>query len=194
MKFLKILPFLWLFLQPLNGSEIQYVKEQFQQKIDTVVAIVSDTALTKEERNSQIVAVLEPIFDFELMAKLSLGKRWNLLLREDQNRFVTLYVNRMKNSYSSKLDSYSGEKIEITTIEQPKNNRIVLQSNLVSQETTLRVDYMFHKPPKPIKQKLRWVIYDVMIQGVSILKTDRAQFSEYLRQNSIEQLMTLLEK
>lgn len=194
MKIIKLFLLLGIFLQLAFANDTAYVEQKFQQKIDEVVSLVSDKELQKEERNGKIVKILDPIFDFELMAKISLGQKWRTLSKKDQDRFIELYVERMKKSYSSKLDSYSGEKIEITKIEQLRDDRIVLISNLVASDNTFEVLYKFYKPNGSNPNKLLWLIYDVEIQGVSILKTDRAQFSEYLQQNSIDDLMALLQK
>jgi phospholipid transport system substrate-binding protein len=194
MKIVKLVVFLGILLQVAFANDTSYVEQKFQQKIDEVVAVVSDKSLEKELRNSKIVKILDPIFDFELMAKISLGKKWRTLSKEQQKKFIDLYVTRMKKSYSSKLDSYSGEEIKVSNIIQPKSDRIVLESNLVTNDTTFEVVYKLYKPQAEKIDKLLWLIYDVEIQGVSILKTDRAQFSEYLQQNSIDDLMAMLEK
>jgi phospholipid transport system substrate-binding protein len=194
MRIIKLFLLLGIFLQLAFANDTAYVEQKFQQKIDEVVSIVSDKELQKEERNGRIVKILDPIFDFELMAKISLGQKWRTLSKKDQDRFIELYVERMKKSYSSKLDSYSGEKIEITKIEQLRDDRIVLISNLVASDAAFEVLYKFYKPNGSNPNKHLWLIYDVEIEGVSILKTDRAQFSEYLQQNSIDDLMALLQE
>jgi len=194
MKKLSLVLLLLFLVESCFANDKKYVEELFFKKIDEVILVINNKALDKEKRNSEIVKLLEPIFDFELMAKLSLGKKWFTLSKEEQSEFVKLYVQRMKKSYSSKLDAYSGQKIEITDIAQPKSNRVILASNLVASDSTFEVVYKFYKPKEQIKAKELWVIYDVEIQGVSILKTDRAQFSEYLQQNSILELMQLLAK
>lgn len=176
------------------GDDKIDIKVLFTKKIDEVVKIVSDKSLDKETRNSSIVNVLNPVFDFELMAKLSLGKKWFSLSSENQTKFVELYVERMKKSYSSKLDSYSGQEIKITDIQQPKSSRILLVSNLMTEDNKFEVSYKFYKPNEKLPKKEDWLIYDVEIQGVSVLKTDRAQFSEYLQQNNITDLMQELAK
>jgi phospholipid transport system substrate-binding protein len=191
-----ILSFLAILIvtNPLFGDEQQQLKELFLKKIETVTTIVQDITLTKDSRNSKIVKLLVPTFDFELMAKLSLGsKEWKKLTEEQQVKFVDLYVERMKQSYSSKLDSYSGQNIEVTQINQPTPNRIELVTNIISAEENLEIAYKYHKPPKPEIGKESWLIYDVTILGISILKTDRAQFSEFLQTKTIDDLMTKLE-
>jgi len=189
-----ILTLLSLFIlsQNVAANEQNALKKHFLQKIDEVIVVVENNSIEKEERNSQIVEILTPMFDFKLMAKLSLGKVWRTLDIKDQKKFIELYVQRMKKSYSSKIDGYSDEKIEITQLNQPKENRIELITNLISKDEKLEISYKFYKPRENKKDKDNWLIYDVVILGVSILKTDKAQFEEYLRSNTIQDLMSTL--
>ena len=194
-KLFKVFLFVTIvFFQNIVANEQVELKEHFLKKIDEVVVVVQDSNLTKCKRNSQIVTILEPTFDFELMAKLSLGKIWKKLQSKEQEKFVELYVKRMRKSYSSKLDSYNGEKVEIKNIKQPKNNRIALITGLEGNGQNLEIVYKFYKPKKKKIEKDDWLIYDAEISGVSILKTDKAQFREFLKTKTIFELMDVLEK
>ncbi len=180
--------------QSLYANTQSNLKQNFLNKIDQVVFVVQDKLITKDERNTKIVDILTPMFDFKLMAKLSLGKKWKRLNKANQKRFIELYVKRMKQSYSSKLDAYSDEKVKVTKMKQPKSNRIALMTDLISKDNKLSIIYKYYKPKRQIKDKDDWLIYDVEILGVSILKTDKAQFREYLQTKSISQLMDHLAK
>ena len=188
-KFILITISILMFTQGLLANEQEILKRDFLTKIDNVVKVVEDKSLSKELRNDKIVSILTPMFDFELMAKLSLGRVWKRLNKSDGNKFVKLYVKRMKKSYSSKIDSYSGEQVKVTKIKQPKKNRIELVTNLVSKVNSLKIIYKFYKPKRLKLDKNSWLIYDVKILGVSILKTDKAQFREYLKTHTIYDLM-----
>jgi len=192
-KIFLMMIFMVLSVQNLFANEKEIVKEHFLNKIENVISIVQNNKIDKSTRNSQIVDVLSPMFDFELMAKLSLGKKWKQLNKQDGQKFVALYVERMKQSYSSKIDAYSDEKVAITQIKQPKKNRIELVTNLISQNNTLEISYKFYKPKNLKMDKDRWLIYDVVILGVSILKTDKAQFREFLQTNTIQELFIKLQ-
>ena len=181
-----------LLTQSLQADEQTDLKEHFLTKIDEVILIVEDKALTKDKRNTDIISVLTPMFDFELMAKLSLGKAWKKVPKDDKQKFIDLYVKRMEKSYSSKVDSYNNEKVEVTKIEQPKKNRIRLITDLVSTNDSLEIVYKYYKPKKPKEAKDNWLVYDVEIKGVSILKADKAQFKEFLQTKSIHDLMDVL--
>ncbi|MDK9693042.1 MAG: ABC transporter substrate-binding protein [Sulfurimonas sp.] len=184
----------FFFAQSLAADEQTVLKKHFLTKIDEVICIVESKKLTRDQRNGDIVKALTPMFDFELMAKLSLGNRWKDLSDAEKEKFVALYVERMKQSYSSKIDAYKDEKVEIKKAEQTKEDRITLVTDLVSKTQKLEIAYKFHKPKTPIASKDSWLIYDVEILGVSILKTDIAQFKEFLNTKSIAELIDVLIK
>lgn len=183
-----------LLTQSLHADEQTELKKHFLNKIDEVILVVEDNTLSKNERNAEIISILTPMFDFQLMAKLSLGKSWKQMPKKDKPRFVDLYVKRMEKSYSSKVDSYNNEKVKVQKILQPKRNRIALITDLVSVDDSLEIVYKYYKPKKPKKGKDKWLVYDVEIKGVSILKADKAQFKEFLQTKSIYELMDVLVK
>ena len=183
-----------LFGESLSANEQLELKEHFLNKINEVILVVEDKKISKNVRNGNIIKVLTPMFDFELMAKLSLGSTWKELSKENKDRFVKLYVERMKQSYSAKIDAYKDEKVEVKKIDQPQPNKMALITDLVSKDEKLEIVYKFHKPKEKISAKDSWLVYDVEILGVSILKTDIAQFKEFLQTKSITELMDALAK
>jgi len=184
---------LFIMTQNLFADEQSILKQHFLSKIEEVVKIVKNEASNKELRNSKIVETLTPMFDFELMAKLSLGKKWKQLDSEHKKEFVELYVVRMKHSYSSKIDAYSNQNVEVTEIKQSKKNRIELVTNLMSSDKKFEISYKFYKPKKLKPNKDEWLIYDIVILGASIIKVDKAQFREFLQTKTIEELMVELQ-
>jgi len=168
------------------------LKVKFIERTNNIVNIVKQKDLQKDIRNNKIVEAVTPMFDFKLMAKLSLGKYWKTMILKKQEEFIGLYVKRMKQSYSSKIDKYTDEKIIVNSVKQVKKTRIVLNSSLVSVDDKLEVIYKFYKPKKQFGNKNRWLVYDVIIAGVSIIKTDKAQFKAVLKESSIDELMVKL--
>ena len=176
--------------QSLVADEKTDLRDNFLSLIDKVVVVTHNKSLSKDERNTKILNLLTPSFDFRLMAKLSLGKKaWKQLDIKDREKFTNLYITRMKKSYSAKLDSNSDGKVVVKKIQQLKKNRISLVTDFIGSDEKLDIVYKFYKPKKPISGKDRWLIYDVEILGVSILKTDKAQFREFLQTKTIFELM-----
>jgi len=187
-----ILSFLWLgtlisaFASPLKETQIQPV---MQQKVDAILGILNDGNLTLAQRNHAIEVEMDPYFDFELMAKLSLGKSaWVSATPAQRQEYVTLFERRIKDSYMSKLDLYKNETI---TLESPKKikNRIHLNSYIVQKGEKKEVLYKFYRT----KQR-GWLIYDVDVLGVSIIQTYRSQFASELANGSMEALLEKMRK
>ncbi|MEA1914118.1 MAG: ABC transporter substrate-binding protein [Campylobacterota bacterium] len=170
------------------------ISTQFNQRLDTALQVVNNKEIDKMTRNEGIIDAIKPMFDFELMAKLSIGRAWKSLDEQTQKNFVQTYVARMEKSYSEKIDTYTDEKVVIQDMIQPKANKAILITYLASKNDKLTMDYKFYLPKQQKQDKDAWLIYDVVIAGVSIIKADRAQFTEVLKTNDIHYLMDQMKK
>lgn len=176
-------------------AQAEDISARFLQKAEEVVKVVKSKTLSADERNEQIIKLIDPLFDFRLMAKLSLGKKqWRALNEEEKQEFTNLYVKRMKDSYSKKVDAYTDEKIVVRKSTKGKKNRVTLVTDLVGSDEKTEVLYKYYHPKKSQANKDEWLIYDAVISGVSIIKTDKSQFKEVLREQSIDVLMDKMRK
>jgi phospholipid transport system substrate-binding protein len=180
-----------LSINSLYADVTEDVKSTFSKKIDSAIEVAKNKKVDKKIRNNKIVDIMAPMFDFELMAKLTLGKKvWKKLSKAKRAEFTKLYVKRMENSYSSKVDAYTDEQVVIRKIQRNKKNRITLITDVVDQDNKISMIYKYYKPKRNKKGKEEWLVYDVNILGVSIIKTDKSQFKEILKNNTIDDLMT----
>ncbi len=182
---------LFSLLLVLNFTYANFKKDnidaQMGNTIDKVLMILKDSNMPKEKKSEEIINLMDPIFDYELMSRLSLGKEWNLLSKEKKEDFVKTFTEKLKNSYVEKLDLYTDELVEILGKEQPKANRIILRTQLVGKEEKYQINYKFYE-----KSKDNWLIYDVDLLGVSIIQTYRKQFSGFLKDKTFEELLSFL--
>lgn len=193
-KILSVLFFICISTNLFASEDMNNLKNHFQGKIDTVTTIIKSQNSTKDERDQKVLDTLEELFDFKLMARLSIGRQWRAIDKQKQELFTELYVNRMKSSYSSKLDTYKNHNINVTDVKKVKATRAELLTTIMNGTEKYDVMYKLYKPKKPIKDKYNWLIYDVHIEGVSIIKTDKAQFSEFLKTSTIDDLIISLKK
>lgn len=164
------------------------VQELLESKLDAVVAVLQKKELEQQAKNKKIIEIVTPMFDFSLMAKLSLGRKyWPGLSKEKQERFTELFIKRLKESYREKLTLYTDEKIVYQEPVQVKK-KIRIPTELVSKNNKISMLYKFHKT------KGSWKIYDIEIEGVSIISTYRSQFDEVLSSGTIDDLLLKLEK
>ena len=100
-------------LNPAVPADDKIAAEEFlKSKLDRVFEVLQKDGLGQEAKNKEIVETVTPMFDFALMAKLSLGKtHWPGLTQEKKDRFTELFIKRLRGSYLNKLTAYTDEKI-----------------------------------------------------------------------------------
>jgi phospholipid transport system substrate-binding protein len=175
-------------VQTVSADDIKVVKELLESRVEAAIAVLRKKDLGQQEKNKQIIEIVSPLFDFPLMAKLSLGRKyWPDLVNEKQQRFIELFTKRMKASYLDKLTLYTDEKVVFKTPVQEKR-KIKIPTDLISKNNTISMLYKLHESTNS------WLIYDIEIQGVSIISTYRSQFDQVLSKGTIDELLIKLEK
>ena len=174
--------------QTVGADDKDVAKELLESKVESAIAVLQKNNLDQEEKNKQVIEIVKPMFNFPLMAKLSLGRKyWPGLTKEERQKFTELFTKRLKASYLDKLMLYTDEKVVFKTPVQEKR-KIKIQTELISKNNTISMLYKFHKSTDS------WLIYDIEIQGVSIISTYRSQFDQVLSKGTIDELLVKLEK
>jgi len=168
-----------------TGTPTQAVKET----VDQVLSVLGDEALKDPartaERREKLEATIGQRFDYEEMAKRTLGARWKKLSREKQKEFVGLFQQFLTRSYAGNVDGYSGEKVEYLK-ERLKGDFAEVQTKVVSPKVEIPLDYRL------LKKHDQWWVYDVIIDGISLTKNYRGQFSRIIKSSSFEGLLDKL--
>jgi len=171
---------------PLLADQVSEVRALVEPRIVEVVGLLKSDKISKQERNRKIIAIADQMFDFELMAKLSLGqKHWTPLTPAQRKEFVQVFVERLQESYLEKLDLYTDEDVVVDEA-KPVKSRVYLTTHLVSQDDRKEMIYKFYKG------ELGWKVYDVEILGVSVVQTYRSQFDGFLKNGTFAALMEKL--
>ena len=169
----------------LSADEVSEIQAMTKEKVDLVIQTLKDTSLSKKEKKEGILKTIDGLFDFNLMARLSLGKKdWKALSKAKRKEFSMLVVERLKQSYLDKLDLYTDEEVVVGEAKLTKKNRVEVLTYLITKDDKKEMTYKLYK-----SKKKRWMVYDVDVLGVSIVQTYRSQFSGILKKESMEQLM-----
>jgi phospholipid transport system substrate-binding protein len=156
--------------------------------LDGALAVLRNKDLDSQTREKRLNEIVTPVFDFPLMAQLSLGKpHWSKLSPAQQKRFTELFVERLKDTYREKLAQYTDEKVVFKPA-IPKDKKVQIPTEVVSKDKSLAIVYSLYPLGKT------WKIYDVEIEGISIIRTYRSQFDEVLSKGTVEDLLIQLEK
>ena len=172
----------------LLADEVSEIREMTKEKVDHVISTLKDDSLSKEEKKEGILKTIDSLFDFSLMARLSLGKKhWTTLSTKGRAEFSELFVEKLKQSYLDKLDLYTDEEVVVDEAKLTKKNRVEVLTYLVSKDDKMEMTYKLYKTKKNV-----WMVYDVDVLGVSIVQTYRSQFSGILKKESLEELIERL--
>jgi phospholipid transport system substrate-binding protein len=181
--------FLWMAGQ-VEGASSQPT-DQVRDSINSILEVLKNGELkqpaNKEERRKRIMALISDRFDFEEMAKRSLARYWAERTPEQRKNFVDIFSELLQASYIGRIEGYSNE-----TILYPKED---VRGDYGAVYTVIKKENM--EIPVTYKVKLKegkWWVYDVDIEGVSLVNTYRNQFAKIISQKSYEGLIKRMEK
>jgi phospholipid transport system substrate-binding protein len=156
-------------------------------KLDAAIVVLQKKNMGQQEKDRQIIEIFRPIFDFPLMAKLSLGRKyWPGLSNEQKEKFTDLFIKRLEASYLEKLALYTDETVVYKTPVQD-GRKVVIPTEVVSKDKKISMTYKLYKTTQS------WKIYDMEIEGISIIVTYRSQFDQILDKGTFDDLLLKLE-
>jgi phospholipid transport system substrate-binding protein len=161
--------------------------DQLRTQIDRVIKTLEDPALQKEgkilERRKAVRKIADEIFDFGETAKRSLARHWQGRTPAEQQEFVQLFADLLERSYISKVELFNGERITYTGETIDGDLAMVRTRIITKQGTEIPVDYRLHKKNE------KWLVYDVVIEGVSLIANYRTQFNKIIQTSSYQELV-----
>ena len=163
-------------------------RELLRVKWDAVVTVLKNKEIDQDAKEKKINKIVNSIFDFPLMAKLALGrKHWPKLTPPQREKFTRLFIEMLRTSYREKISFYTDENVLFKPAVKNKRS-VFVPVELKSRDDKVDILYKLRKVEK------RWKVYDVNIQGISILKTYWSQFDDILSRGTVEDLLSRLEK
>jgi len=168
-----------------SGSSMEAVKET----IDQVLAILADEKLRKPEHTDERLAALEKVinkrFDYEEMGKRTLGQTWKKLNAAQQKEFVELFQQFLSNTYAGNIAGISGAQVEYIK-ERGKGKFAGVQTKVISEKSEARLEYRL------IRNSSTWRVYDVIIDGIGLVRNFRAQFGRIIKASGFPGLLDKL--
>ena len=176
-----------LIVSTAHGSFAATAQEQIKGAIERVVSTLNTPALKGDgkavERRSAVRKIANEIFDFGEIARRSLGRYWQPLSEAQRSEFVGLFGDLLERSYISKIELYGGEKI-LYGGERMDGDLAVVSTKIITKNgTEVPIDYRL------VKRGERWLVYDVSIEGVSLVSNYRTQFNKIIQTTSYQELV-----
>lgn len=179
---------LW-FAQPVIATTT--ATDALKSTIDEVLRVLGDKDLKQPARSEERRQLLEKVvggrFDYLEMSRRSLGAPWNQLSDKDKQEFVDLFRTLLTNTYADRVETYSGDGVKYLN-ERTEKEYAEVRTKVLSGKTEIPMDYRL------LNKSNDWRVYDVVVDGVSLVNNYRGQFSKILRTSSYPELVDQLRK
>jgi phospholipid transport system substrate-binding protein len=165
--------------------------EAMRATIDGVLKILADKELKQPAKANERRQLLEKVvgerFDYQEMSRRSLGAPWNNLSDKEKQEFVSLFQTLLVNTYADKVESYSGDGVQYVN-ERTEKDYAEVRTKVLTGKTEIPLDYRL------LNKGSAWRVYDVVVDGVSLVNNYRGQFAKILRTSSYADLVDQLRK
>lgn len=154
-----------------------------KETVDGVLAMLSDTSLDEKSQRDNVMTLVSERFNFPGMSKRVLATNWKKANESQRARFVELFSQILGNTYWSRLRDYRDEKVEYIgeKIQNEKTARV--KTLIITTTNEIPVDYSLHKAGDD------WLAYDVVIEGVSLVRNYRSSYQQIVKQEGIDGLL-----
>lgn len=163
--------------------------EVVRTTVNEVIRTVEDKRLQQQDQQQARRRILEQVvaerFDYAEMSKRTLGSQWTSLTTEQRDEFVGLFKAFLSDRYASKIEDYSGEEVHYLA-ERIEGQYAEVRTKLVSNKVSVPLDYRL------IKKAEKWYAYDIIADGVSLVKNYRSQFTKIIHDASYAELVRRL--
>ncbi len=176
------------------SSSTESATQQLKGSIDKLLEVLKDPELKaedqKEARREKLRIIAKERFDFRMMSQRSLARHWKGLTDEQKDEFTELFGSLLEDSYMSKIEAYTDEEVVyLKELVKKKKTREYAQINtkIITDEVEIPINYrMYRQDEKP------WMVYDMIIEGVSMVNNYRSQFGQILEKKSFDSLVEQL--
>jgi phospholipid transport system substrate-binding protein len=184
-----ILIFAVLLVIPLQ-SYAASPKETVESGVNNLIVTLGDKKFKEKTKDEQIATLgtqIETVFDFTELSKRTLGRDWKKMSAEQQKEFVKLFKQLLQGVYADRLLAYSDQKVIFDKEIMLKKGRAEVQSYLQTSDGK-KIPLFYRLTDKSGS----WKVYDIIIEGVSMVKNYRTQFKQILAKDSADKLIEIL--
>jgi len=164
--------------------------ETIKPQVDRALEVLRDPALKAESakaaKEKKIWAILDSVFDYTELSKRTLAQHWKRFSQDQQGEFTRLFGKLLGSVYMDRIIAYKDEKVVFGKVSQISEKTAEVQSEVVRSSKPIPIHY------RMILENGEWKVYDVVIEGVSLVQNYRSQFREILTNKSPEDLLKIL--
>jgi phospholipid transport system substrate-binding protein len=179
------LPLAWLVALVAGSAWAGVPTDQLRTQIDQVIKTVENPEMKARptDRRAALRKIANETFDFQEMSRRALARHWQERTPAEREEFVRLFADLLERAYVSRIEDYGGEKIAYNGDTIDGEAALVKTKIVTKQGTDIPVDY------RMLRRSERWLVYDVIIEGVSLINNYRNQFNKIIQTSSYQALV-----
>lgn len=162
-------------------------QQQVEAMINSVLEVLQNTALTNDEKKEQVSGRVQEYLNVASMAQRTLGAYWQGATDEQRQRFSSLFIQVLEGTYLNRIGDYSGGEVQYLK-QRVKDDKAIIDTKVVSEDLSIPVQY------KMILVGGSWQVFDVVIEGVSLIRNFRSSYGEIIRKDGYDGLFALMEQ
>ena len=163
-----------------------------ERHVNEVLKVLRNPALqgeaNKEAKQEKIEAIADEMFDYVALSRLTLGRNWKVFNGDQQKEFIKLYRSILEKAYMDRILSYTDEKVIFDKETMLSEKKAEVQTHILTKSAEIPIFYRVY-----LKDG-KWKVYDVIIEGISLIKNYRTQFRDILANNPPEEVLKILRK
>jgi phospholipid transport system substrate-binding protein len=158
--------------------------------VNDVLKVLRDPAMqgeaNKEVKQKKIETIADEMFDYIALSRLTLGRNWRKFNSDQKKEFIQLYRTILEKAYMDRILSYTDEKVTFDKEIMLSDKKAEVQTHIITKSTQIPIFYRVY-----LKEG-KWKVYDVIIEGISLIKNYRTQFRDILANNPPEEVLKIL--
>lgn len=161
--------------------------QQVQTTVDAVLTLLGDKQMDQELRRQKIRDLVQGRFAFDSMAQRTLGTNWKTASDQEKDRFVALFSDLLEATYLHRIEAYTNEKVSYGNV-RLKSDKAMVETEIVTSSVAIPIHY------KLLQEGNEWMVYDVVIEGVSLIRNFRNSYDDILNREGFPGLFSRMEQ
>jgi phospholipid transport system substrate-binding protein len=177
-----VLPLFCLLVTVLPAQSAQGPMSQLEKSVNQILEVLRDGTLHGEERRGRLSSLIRQRFDFETMSQFVLGPQWKQTEPADKAQFISLFSDLLEANYIGKIEAYTDEEV-VFAEEQIEGRKGRVKTVIQAATTEIPIEYRL------VLNNEEWLVYDVTVEGVSLVRTYRDDYREVVRKEGMASLL-----
>ena len=160
--------------------------EDVRSSVDAILVILQNSELDVQQKRADISKIINKRFDFRAMSQRTLATNWKKTSDEEKKQFTALFSQLIESSYVGKIEAYTNEKVEYPG-EKVKGKKAVVETLILTSSADIPVNYKLYQKGD------QWLVYDVIIEGVSLISNYRSSYQEIMKDEGFDGLLNKMQ-